>query len=316
MAENKHSVAPFLRVGLSKDGMMYAVLACLTLSALHFSIRYAPSFFMHYMLCILSGLAIEPAYHLLNNNRFTLPRPSTAVTAALLVMSIPASMPWHQVIWGLLVALLFGKFICGPTALRLNPMLLGRLFLMLLLPESIQTWLDPATEIDTFTAATPLGFYAAESVITAPKELLLGIFGGTWEDFYTLLPGSPGDLTPIITLVFGVILYFIGVIDWRPGLMYLLSFAATCWLLDLPVTFNLLAGSTFFTAVYIITDPKSTAATKSGRIACGLLAGTLNALIRNIGYYPEGVVFAILAANILSPTFDRIAFHLQSRKLA
>ena len=62
------------------------------------------------------------------------------------------------------------------------------------------------------------------------------------------------------------------------------------------------------TAVYIVSDPRSMPGSKLGRLVAGLLAGILNAFIRWHGYLPEGIVPAVLAVNLLSPTLDRIAF--------
>jgi electron transport complex protein RnfD len=98
--------------------------------------------------------------------------------------------------------------------------------------------------------------------------------------------------------------------------MFVLGFAGTCLLLDMPLVHHLSAGSVFFTAVYIVSDPRSMPGSKSGRLSAGLLAGVLNGVIRWHGYLPEGVVPAVLAVNLLSPTLDRLAFAARGRWLS
>ena len=308
MASRTNLVSPFLRRGLDARGMMVGMMICLTLNAAHFALRYDPGFALRYLLCLALGGALDLAYSLLKDGRPAFPRASTFVTAALLVLSVPARMPGWQVGAGLLVAVWFGKRMVDSRALRLNPMLLGRLFMMIVFADSIQAWLPPGTQIDALSSATPLGLFAAERVAYSPLQLLLGHIGGDWEGLYALLPGSPGEVLPLLSLACGAALVLGGIADWRPGVFYLLGFALMVFLLDMPLAFHLAAGSTAFTAVYIVSDPRSMPGSKFGRMAAGLLAGAGNAALRKQGFFPEGVVLAVLAVNLLSPTLDRLAF--------
>jgi Na+-translocating ferredoxin:NAD+ oxidoreductase subunit D len=308
MAERMNPVSPFLRRGGDTRSAMLGLLACLTVTAAHFGARYDPGFLVRYPLYALFGLGIEILYRLLRDGRFAWPRASTAVTTALLVLSIPSRMPWGQVGSGIFVAVFFGKLTVDRAALRVNPMLLGRLFLMIVFPDSIQQWLPPDAELDVLTSATPLGLYASEGATMSPADLLLGNLSGTWDDFVAILPGSPGEAMPLLSIAFGVVLYATGVLDWRPGVAFLAGFALACRFFGLPILFHALAGSVIFSAVYILTDWRSMPGSKGGRLIGGLLAGILNAWARDYGYYPEGIVLAVLPVNLLSPTLDRLAF--------
>lgn len=307
--------APFLRRRTDTRGMMLVMLACLGVTAAHFALRYDPPFMLRFAGYLALGAAIDLAYGLLRDGRLGCPRASTLVTVALLVLSVPAHMPWWQVGSGVFVAVFFGKRIVDPGALRVNPMLLGRLFMMILFANSIQTWLPPDAEIDALSSATPLGLYAAEGVTWSPLPLWLGEIRGDWEGIYAVIPGSPGEVLPLLAIFFGLVLYVTGVSDWRAGTTFVLGFAAACLVLDMPLVHHLSAGSVFFTAVYIVSDPRSMPGSKSGRLIAGLLAGVLNAAIRQHGYLPEGVVPAVLAVNLLSPTLDRLAFAARGLQL-
>lgn len=316
MAPEVTLVSPYHRSGPATRAMMWQVLLCLTLTAVHFGVRYDPAYLWRYGVYLAGAALVEVLYRLLKEGALCRPHPSTLVTTALLVLSVPAHMPLLEVGSGILVALLFGKFMVDRKALRLNPMLLGRLWLMIVFADSIQVWLPPGQEIDAFTSATPLGLYAAEEAVYSPFSILLGSIGGDWEGIYAMLPSSPGEVMPLLSLVFGVYLYRAGVLDWRPGVACVLGFGATCLLLDMPLALHLVAGALLFTAVYVVTDPRSMPGSKAGRLVAGLLAGVLNAFIRNHGYYPEGIVLAVLAVNLLSPTLDRTAFWARGLWLA
>ena len=308
MDTGKKVRAPFLRAGMDVRGMMLAMLGCLALTACHFSARYDHGYMLRFLLMLGAGWVIEFVYGLLRSGRTAWPRASTGVTVALLVLSVPSHMPLTQVTWGVLVAVVFGKLMVGRDALHLNPMVLGRLFLMIVFAGSIQEWLPPGQEISAITSATPLGLYKAEGVSYDIMKLITGTIRGDWEGVYTMLPGAPGEVMPLLALFFGVILYWIGVLDWRPGVAFMASFAMVCALLKMPVLFHAAAGSVLFTAVYVITDPRSTPGSKAGRWIAGSLAGAVTAAVRHNGYYPEGVVFGVLAANLVSPVLDRLAF--------
>lgn len=314
--ELKDINTPLLRKGAESGRMMACTLAALLVHALYFSLNYYPGYIISFTACLAAGAAVEWIYTLLKNHASSTPRASTLVTAALLSLSLPAAMPLHAVLPGVLVAVLFGKLIPGPDSIRLNPMLLGRLFVMLVSADLSQRWLLPGTGADALSSATPLGLYASEHQMVSLPGVLAGRIGGTWEGIYAIVPGAPGETLPAIALLLGTTLYFTGILDWRPAVMYVAGMAAGCLAFDMPVVFHVICGSTFFTAAYVITDPRSTPASKAGRLTAGLLAGFINAGVRKHGFYPEGPVIAILFVNLLSPLIDRICFTLRSRQLS
>ncbi len=315
MAAQDNIVSPFLRRGTDTRGMMIGMTVALALIAVHFSWRYDAGFLARFALHLLLGGALDMLYTLLKDGRPAWPRASTFVTVALLVLSVPAHMPWWQIGTGSWVAVWLGKRMVDSTALRLNPMLLGRLFMMIAFSNSIQIWLAPGTQIDALSSATPLGLYAAEGEIYSPRRILMGSIHGDWEGIYALVSGAPGEVLPLLTLLCGAVLYGGGILDWRPGLAFCAGFAMLCPLLGLPIGFHLLGGSILFTAVFIVSDPRTLPGSKAGRLVAGLLAGMLNAAIRKHGYLPEGVVPAVLAVNLLSPTLDRMAFAIRGLRL-
>jgi Na+-translocating ferredoxin:NAD+ oxidoreductase RnfD subunit len=136
-----------------------------------------------------------------------------------------------------------------------------------------------------------------------------------WEDWYRMVPGSPGEMFGVVIVILGVVLFLRGVLAWRPGVSFVLSFLAASAVLGQPLLFSLFSGSVLFAAVFIAGDPGSLPAGRGGQWAAGCVAGAVNALVRSFTFYSEGIVFAFLAANLLTPTFDRIAFTLRGRHL-
>jgi len=320
------------------------LLAGLTLVAALYAMVYSPAFLLKYVLVMALGLAIEFVYVLLAEGRLAWRSGGSATTAAILVASLPPAMPLLPLVFALLVAVVLGRMPTGARALQLNPALLGRLFLMLAYNQEIVNWIGAAAPPDGVTSATPLEVFHAEDSPTAIYSLGMLVTGrihGDWEGLYQFVPGSPGEMfTPVILLV-GVALVWRGVMDWRPGASFLVTFAAACAVLYAPqakahivdagggfalgpfaatlgatVLFNLLSGAVVFAAVFIAGAPKSTPGTKAGRLAAGGVAGITDALIRRYTNYSEGIVFSFLLANLLAPTLDRLAYRLRGWRLS
>ena len=194
-------ISPFLRNGKTTRGMMTGMILCPSIIAAHFTLRYDPQFALRYILYLGFGACLDVFYAFLNSGRPSRPSISTMVTTALLVLSIPARMPWWQTMTGITVAIIFGKKMVDRNALRVNPMLLGRLFMMIVFADSIQTWLAPGIHIDALSSATPLGLQASEGVAYPPLKIWLGDIHGNWESVYAILPGSPGEVLPPLSLM-------------------------------------------------------------------------------------------------------------------
>ena len=130
------------------------------------------------------------------------------------------------------------------------------------------------------------------------------------------MPGSPGETFPVLLLLLGMLLCWKGIMAWRTPLAFLLSFGIATALFGNSPLFDLCSAATIFSAVFIVSDPVSTPMSKGGKIACGIIIGVSNALIRNVTYYTEAIVYAVLIGNLCAPLLDRIAFEWQGRRLA
>ena len=246
---------------------------------------------------------------------------SAVVTGLLLAFNVPATadMIWLVAI-GALVAIGVGKLTFGGLGKNpFNPALVGRVFMLISFPVQMTTWPTvgkwfPMT-LDTTTGATPLGIIkeglthdgaTVQSVIEANNlpsltEILLGHMGG-----------SLGEVSAIAILIGAVYLLCRKVISWHIPVAFIgtaFVFSGILWLCDPtqyidPVT-TILTGGIMLGACFMATDMVTSPMAKSGQLIFGFGCGLLTIIIRNWGAYPEGVSFAILLMNAVTPLINR-----------
>jgi Na+-transporting NADH:ubiquinone oxidoreductase subunit B len=233
------------------------------------------------------------------------------VTSILFSLTLPATIPLWQVALGISFGVVIGKEIFGGTGKNfLNPALTGRAFLYFAYPAQISgdaVW----TAVDGYSGATALGIAAADG--------LGGVLasGLTWSDaFLGNMQGSVGEVSTLAIFVGGAILLITRVASWRIMGGVLLGMIATSLLFNaigsstnpmfaLPWHWHLVLGGFAFGMVYMATDPVSAAMTDTGRWAYGALIGVMCVLIRVVNpAFPEGMMLAILFANLFAPLFD------------
>ncbi|MBM3290575.1 MAG: RnfABCDGE type electron transport complex subunit D, partial [Candidatus Hydrogenedentes bacterium] len=212
-----------------------------------------------------------------------------------------------------------------------NPALVGRAFLQAAFPTAITTWSPPfapgrftsfipstwtapfmtanpidawvkAVAVDGFSGATPLALQKFDHVTTKTGALVLG-----------MTSGSAGETSAVLILLCGAYLVARKMMDWRiPAAMLLAAFATSgaFYALDpqkypTPV-FTLFAGGLMLGAVFMASDMVASPVTPLGVWLYGGLMGALTVIIRLKGGLPEGVMYAILLGNAVSPIIDNL----------
>lgn len=311
---NRKQIAgpPYLTVGDNSAAMTaWFVIMLLILGGLY-SLVYEPRFILKLSGYMLFATLVELLYRLLRDGTLRIKNAGAAVTAGLMVMSIPADMPVHAVCLALLFSIGLIKMpLESSNALRFNAAVAGRFFLMMIFGTDIVRWDFAGQQLDGITGATPLEIWHSDGYAMGPLKLFLGRIHENWEGLYQIIPGAPGELFRLVLILFGIILFVRGIIDWRGGVAFLSAFALTCAAVGEPVGFHLLSGAVIFVAIFIVTDPKSSPASRTGRFIAGALAGIINGCIRHFTFYSEGIVYSILTMNLLVPTIDRIAFRMR-----
>lgn len=234
------------------------------------------------------------------------------VSGIIIPMILPIGCPLWCIAIAVAFAVIFGKEIFGGTGMNIfNVALLARAFLFFSYPtkmsgDSVWVATDSIfglgnTLPDAFTCATPLGQMAQGS---APSASL-------FDSIVGLIPGSIGETSVIAIAIGAVILLWTGIASWKTMLSVFLGggvmaaiFQATG---QTPVEWyeHIVLGGFCFGAVFMATDPVTSARTETGKWIYGILIGALAVIIRvmNPGY-PEGMMLAILFGNMMAPAID------------
>ncbi len=254
-------------------------------------------------ICIGTCMAAEVFFAFLRGRRAPLGDASAAVTGAILALSLPATAPWYTAFIGSLVAIGVGKAIFGGLGMNLfNPAMVGRAFVMISFAGALGAagYQDPAGRIDVMTQATPL---------TAFKQS--GIAADLADLFWGTTNGSLGEISAAACLVGGLYLCLRRTASWQIPFSMLAAAGLLAWL-DAGlgaggwgVWHHLCGGAMLFGAFFIATDPVSSPLTPWGKIVFGAGTGALVMLIRIFSGYPEGVMFAVLLMNALTPLINR-----------
>ncbi|MGB5470578.1 MAG: NADH:ubiquinone reductase (Na(+)-transporting) subunit B [Woeseiaceae bacterium] len=232
------------------------------------------------------------------------------VTGWLYALILPATIPLWQVAVGITFGVIIGKEVFGGTGKNfLNPALVARAFLYFAYPAQISgdaVW----TAVDGFSGATALGVSAIEG--------MTGIagMGLTWtQAFVGQLQGSLGETSALACLVGGLFLIYARIASWRiivatfagliiPSLLFT-DAGSSNPMMTMPWHWHIVVGGFAFGAIFMATDPVSAAQTNAGKWAFGLLIGFMTWVIRVINpAFPEGIMLAILFANVFAPVID------------
>ena len=246
------------------------------------------------------------------------------VTGMLMPLILPINCPLWMMALAIAFAVIFVKEIFGGTGMNIfNVALAARAFLFFSYPSKMSgdsVWVakDQIFGLgnvlpDTYTAATPLGLAnAGEHVGTSLNDIIVG-----------LIPGSVGETSVIAIAIGAVILLWTGVASWKTMLSVFVGGALTAALFhstglsELTWYEHLFLGGFCFGAVFMATDPVTSARTETGKYFYGLLIGVVAILIRvlNPGY-PEGMMLAILLMNIFAALFDYLVVDRNIRRRA
>lgn len=232
------------------------------------------------------------------------------VTSILFALILPPSIPLWQVALGISFGVVIGKEIFGGTGKNfMNPALVGRAFLFFAYPAQISgdaVWVAA----DGFSGATPLSVVAQEGMAALQQQY------SWWDAFVGFIPGSIGETSTLAILLGGAILLLTRIAAWRIVAGVFLGMVAMTWLFNLigsetnhmfavPWHWHLVLGGFAFGMIFMATDPVSASMTNAGKWVFGALIGVILVLIRVVNpAFPEGMMLAILLANLCAPLID------------
>ena len=251
------------------------------------------------------------------------------VSGILIPMIVPVDTPLWMIAVATAFAVIFAKEVFGGTGYNIfNVALVTRVFLFFAYPAAMSGdqvfvrtsdtfGLGAGQVVDGYSGATPLG-----QIAIAGKELIgnfqtvdvLGNPISTWDYFVGLIPGSIGETSVIAILIGAAILLFTGIASWKTmGSVFvggavmaaIFNMIGTTVAMTVSPIDHLFLGGFAFGAVFMATDPVTSARTETGKFIYGFLVGAMAVIIRvlNPGY-PEGMMLAILLMNAFAPLID------------
>jgi electron transport complex protein RnfD len=283
--------------------------------------------------CVVSCMVTEWICNLLRKKEKALESLgdfSAVITGIILAMSLPPAIPFWAAIIGSVVAIAIGKMVFGGLGANVfNPAMVGRAFLTASFGILMTTWTVPATidsslpkvsanMPDAVTQATPLAWskQAIKTKGAQPRDTA-GPAAFVNEQLKNLFVGSTagclGETSKLALLLGAVYLLIRQVINWRIPIAVLLSafiLSSIGYLYNhiayiSPIA-HLATGGILLGAFFIATDPVTAPLTNKGAWLFGAGVGGLTILIRVVGEYPEGVMYAVLIMNGFTPLIDRL----------
>ncbi|MBZ4657718.1 MAG: NADH:ubiquinone oxidoreductase, Na(+)-translocating, subunit [Methermicoccus sp.] len=251
------------------------------------------------------------------------------VTGILIPMILPVDTPLWMIAVATAFAVVFAKEVFGGTGYNIfNVALIARAFLFFSYPSKMsgdQVWvrtgstfgMGKGTVVDGFSGATPLGQLATTDAHSFADFSFRGITGQpltTSDMFFGFIPGSVGEVSTLAILLGAILLIATNVGSWKTMLSVFLGGLFTVTLVNLfavnaamemTANYHFLLGGFAFGAVFMATDPVTSARTETGKWIYGFLIGLIAITIRifNPGY-PEGMMLSILFMNAFAPLID------------
>lgn len=316
------STSPHIRKGITTDEIMQNVVWALLPVAAFAVYSFGMGALLVLIVSVVSCVLTEHFLCKISNRESTVSDWSAVITGLLLGLILPPSFPLWMAFAGGVLSIALGKFIFGGLGYNVfNPALVGRAVLQAAFPVAITTWfpsflpdrftsipgssftfpfMEP--EFEAVTGATPLSAWKFDQVVTPTSELALG-----------LITGSTGETCAVLILLGGAYLVARNMMNWRIPVSILATVYTLSGILHLidpqaypSPLFMLFSGGLMLGAVFMATDMVGSPVTPLGVVLYGIIIGLLVVVIRIWGGLPEGVMYAILLGNALTPHIDNL----------
>jgi Na+-transporting NADH:ubiquinone oxidoreductase subunit B len=288
-------------------------------------VSYGAGLFVEFIFAIKNGHTVQEGF---------------LVSGMLIPLCMPADVPLWMVAIATIFAVVIGKEVFGGTGMNiLNVALTARAFLFFAHPTKMsgnEVWVtgfselkgekyaslvssaNPEGVVDGSSGATALGDLASfmqDSPVLENTQAFQAKYS-LMDSFLGFIPGSVGETSALMCLIGAALLLWTGIASWRViGSFFVGGFVMATILnliggngyFELPAIHQLMLGGFMFGMVFMATDPVTAAHTNAGKFIYGFLGGFLGILIRMVNpAYPEGIMLAILIANVFAPLIDHM----------
>ena len=284
-------------------------------------VSYGAGLFVEFIFAIKNGHTVQEGF---------------LVSGMLIPLCMPADVPLWMVAVATIFAVVIGKEVFGGTGMNiLNVALTARAFLFFAHPTKMsgnEVWVTGFSEmkagglVDSSSGATALGDLASFMQDTPALENTQA-FQAKYsfiDCFLGFIPGSVGETSALMCLIGAALLLWTGIASWRVISSFFIGGFVMATILnlvggngyfELPALHQLMIGGFMFGMVFMATDPVTAAHTNAGKFVYGFLGGFLGILIRMVNpAYPEGIMLAILIANVFAPLIDHVVIQSNINK--
>ncbi len=298
------SVSPHLRVRENAAKVMWEVNLALLPAAIAAVFLFGWRAALVIAVSMAVSLLTEVLSQLVFKREITIGDGSAVITGVLLAFTVPPQTPLWMIGLGAFLAVFLVKQLFGGLGYNIfNPALAARAILLSSFPVAMTAWASPVLSFggaDAVSAASALGIVkeAARSGIAAHVpykylDLLLGT-----------VPGSLGETCKIALLLGAAFLLIRGIVNWRIPTTFIATMALLSFIVGRDPLFEVLSGGLILGAFFMATDYVTSPTTANGRLIFGAGCGIITFLIRLYGGFPEGVCYAILFMNCLTPLIE------------
>jgi electron transport complex protein RnfD len=258
-------------------------------------------------LAVSSAVLWELAFNRVAKRPVSVGDGTAAVIGLLFGMMLPATLPWWAVVTGTFLAIVVARQIYGGVgANTFNPAAVAVAILMLAWKQRMDVDAALVNYAFDFPAAFPLAAVKAFGNSAVKDLSLMDLFLGRQV-------GGIGTIGGAALLAGGVYLVLRGVIRWEIPVSFLAGMAVTASIFHAadparfaPPAFHLLTGFSLFGAFFLAPEDSSSPVNFIPMLIYGAVVGSIAVLIRNIGVFAEGLVFAVLVGNLIQPLLDKI----------
>ena len=294
------SSSPHIHTTNSTQRIMLDVLIALLPTSVAGAIIFGWRALIVMVSCVAASLLSEFLFNLIIKKEQTLSDLSAAVTGLILALNLRADAPIWQCVIGSVFAIIVVKCLFGGLGCNFaNPAATGRVFLLICFAGTLGGGMAPrlSSAPELVAGATPLTVIEQGGKLPSMLDMLLGLRGG-----------AVGEVCIAAILIGFGYLVIRRVIHFETPLVFVVTVFVLFLIKEnsfVTATYQILSGGLMFAAVFMVTDYVTTPITRSGKMVFAFGCGLITFLIRCFGNYPEGVSFAILIMNILSPYIEK-----------
>ena len=295
------STSPHIHAKATTQTIMRDVLIALSPAAIVGIVFFGLRALLTIALCVGTAVISEYLFNLATKKKQTVCDLSAVVTGLLLALTLPTKTGIFECIVGSAFAIVVVKCLFGGIGCNFaNPAITARIFLLLSFASVGGGSHTIFQDVELVGSATPLELVGTEAATKLPSliDMLLGN-----------RMGAIGETCAIALVLGGVYLVVRKVISWHTPVIYIGTVFALSLLITMNFTealYHVLGGGLLLGAIFMATDYVTTPINKYGKMLFAFGCGLITVLIRFFGSYPEGVSFAILIMNIVSPYIEKL----------